>query len=54
MYKYETHTHSSEASACATNDIYNMLKKYHELAILELYLQTIFLMVTHIHHGLGK
>lgn len=31
MYKYETHTHSSEASACATNDIYNMLKKYHEL-----------------------
>ena len=31
LFKYETHTHSSEASACATNDILKMLKKYHSL-----------------------
>ena len=31
MFRYETHMHSSEASACATNDIYKMLDKYNSL-----------------------
>ncbi len=31
MFKYDTHTHSSEASACATNDISKMIDKYIEL-----------------------
>ena len=31
MFRYETHTHSSEASACATNDVVKMLEQYQKM-----------------------